>query len=66
VAWLVDVCAATDGDANRKRVERLYQAKGINVRMLRRQDRQPAGSCLTRLGCKHQGAFAPQIGCKFR
>jgi hypothetical protein len=66
VAWLVGVCAATDGHADRERIECLYQANGINVRMLRRQDRQPAGSRLTMLGCKYQGSFAPQVGREFR
>jgi hypothetical protein len=65
VAWLVGVCTSTDGDANRKRIECLYQANGINVRMLRRQNRQPATSWFPLLGRKHQGAFAPQVGGKF-
>jgi hypothetical protein len=63
---LVGVCASPDGDANRKCIERLYQANRINVRMLRRQCRQPASSWLTMLGCKDQGSFASQVGRKFR
>jgi hypothetical protein len=66
VAWLVGVCASTDSDANRERIKRLYQANSINVRMIRRQNRQPASSRLTMLGCKDLGAFAPQVGRKFR
>ena len=61
MAWLVGVCASTDGDANRERIECLYQTNGIDVRMLRRQNRQPAGSRLTVLGCKDLGAFVPQV-----
>jgi hypothetical protein len=65
VAWSVNICASTDGNANGQRIERLYQANGINVRMFRRQSRQPASSWLTVLCCEDQGVLATQVGCQF-